>query len=411
MLNVGLCAACLQVSRGLIRVYGPQALEFLQGMATNDMRLLEALGAPPVYAAVLTPKGKVLADLMVYRQEGSGGDGGSEPVSSSSGSGTAAGAATAQSLLVEVDASDVAPMLSLLRRYKLKRSVGVDDASGEWAVWAAFDGRGTAAALAMVGGGSGASGGGLAAPSAASALPPMPSGPPPGTLGGTWHVDPRLPELGWRGVFRRSSGGGSDSVSGGSADASASGQGGRSGDSSDQDAYRAWRYVNGVAEGTAEMGRDKAVPLEYSLDALHGVSYTKGCYVGQERVSYSHYRGIIRRRCVPFVLSGGGAVPAGVSLVGADVGVEGGSGSGGGVGGDRAVGSIRGVVVGSGGGGVGLALLRLPQALAAEAGEVMLAPVGVEGVEGVHLVPFRPRWWAPEWGREEGEAQQERGQQ
>ena len=49
------------------------------------------------------------------------------------------------------------------------------------------------------------------------------------------------------------------------------------------------------------------MPLEYSLDALHGISYKKGCYVGQERVSFGHYRGIIRRRCMPFLVAGPGA--------------------------------------------------------------------------------------------------------
>lgn len=39
---------------------------------------------------------------------------------------------------------------------------------------------------------------------------------------------------------------------------------------------------------------------------LHGVSYKKGCYIGQERNSFTHYRGIIRKRCMPFRLSPGG---------------------------------------------------------------------------------------------------------
>lgn len=33
-----------------------------------------------------------------------------------------------------------------------------------------------------------------------------------------------------------------------------------------------------------------AAPLDYNLDVLNGVSYTKGCYVGQERNSFTHYR-------------------------------------------------------------------------------------------------------------------------
>ena len=45
-------------------------------------------------------------------------------------------------------------------------------------------------------------------------------------------------------------------------------------------------------------------PLECNLDALSGISYSKGCYIGQERNSYTHYRGIIRRRLMPVRLQG-----------------------------------------------------------------------------------------------------------
>jgi hypothetical protein len=34
----------------------------------------------------------------------------------------------------------------------------------------------------------------------------------------------------------------------------------------------------------------EVAPLECNLDALSGISYTKGCYIGQERNSYTHYR-------------------------------------------------------------------------------------------------------------------------
>ena len=62
----------------------------------------------------------------------------------------------------------------------------------------------------------------------------------------------------------------------------------------------------------------KAAPLDYNTDVLHGVSYTKGCYIGQERNSYTHYRGIIRKRCMPVRLEpatgeGGHACAAGAS--------------------------------------------------------------------------------------------------
>lgn len=47
--------------------------------------------------------------------------------------------------------------------------------------------------------------------------------------------------------------------------------------------------------GDVEIPGDKAVPQEYNLDQLHGISYTKGCYLGQERQAHTHFRGVIRR--------------------------------------------------------------------------------------------------------------------
>ena len=58
---------------------------------------------------------------------------------------------------------------------------------------------------------------------------------------------------------------------------------------------------------------EKVNPLEFNLDVLNGVSYTKGCYIGQERNSYTHYRGIVRRRLMPVVLHGEGEVQPGGS--------------------------------------------------------------------------------------------------
>jgi folate-binding protein YgfZ len=48
----------------------------------------------------------------------------------------------------------------------------------------------------------------------------------------------------------------------------------------------------------------EVAPLECNLDALAGISYSKGCYIGQERNSYTHYRGIIRKRMMPVLLPG-----------------------------------------------------------------------------------------------------------
>lgn len=62
-----------------------------------------------------------------------------------------------------------------------------------------------------------------------------------------------------------------------------------------------------------------AIPLEYNLDGLNAISFTKGCYVGQELIARSHFRGVIRKRLMPVDIADGRhcAVPAwhGVSFV------------------------------------------------------------------------------------------------
>jgi tRNA-modifying protein YgfZ len=56
------------------------------------------------------------------------------------------------------------------------------------------------------------------------------------------------------------------------------------------------RRALGVAEGVAELGSDKNLWLECNADLLNGVSFAKGCYVGQENTARMHYRQKINRR-------------------------------------------------------------------------------------------------------------------
>ncbi len=46
----------------------------------------------------------------------------------------------------------------------------------------------------------------------------------------------------------------------------------------------------------------EAIPLEYNLDGLGGISFDKGCYVGQELVARTHWSGAVRKRLMPFAL-------------------------------------------------------------------------------------------------------------
>jgi hypothetical protein len=54
----------------------------------------------------------------------------------------------------------------------------------------------------------------------------------------------------------------------------------------------------GVTEGLGELGSDKTLWLECNAGELNGVSFTKGCYVGQENTARMNYRSKVNRRLV-----------------------------------------------------------------------------------------------------------------
>jgi tRNA-modifying protein YgfZ len=60
--------------------------------------------------------------------------------------------------------------------------------------------------------------------------------------------------------------------------------------------WLAHRLSLGVVEGMAELGSDKTLWLECNAGAQNGVSFTKGCYVGQENTARMHHRGKVSRR-------------------------------------------------------------------------------------------------------------------
>jgi folate-binding protein YgfZ len=132
----------------------------------------------------------------------------------------------------------------------------------------------------------------------------------------------------------------------------------------DADRYEAHRMALGIADSGRDIGSGQLFPHEANLDQLNGVSFTKGCYVGQEVVSRMEHRGTARSRIVPVRFEG--APPAPGTEVAA---------------GGRALGRML-----SAGDGRGLALLRLDRAEAARAaGNAILAgdtPIAIE----------RPEW-------------------
>lgn len=56
------------------------------------------------------------------------------------------------------------------------------------------------------------------------------------------------------------------------------------------------RLALGVVEGVAELGSDATLWLETNAREQNGVSFTKGCYVGQENTARMNYRQKVNRR-------------------------------------------------------------------------------------------------------------------
>lgn len=130
------------------------------------------------------------------------------------------------------------------------------------------------------------------------------------------------------------------------------------------EAYHAHRIGLGVPEGGRDYTFGDAFPHEADLDQLGGVSFTKGCFIGQEVVSRMQNRATVRKRVVPVTgeasLTMGADITAGTATIGS-------------------IGSVSGLQA--------LALLRLDRAAEAEAkGE----PLRAGGV----TIALRKRSWA-----------------
>ncbi len=200
-------------ARAVIAITGQDRVDFLQGLVSNDV----ATAAPgrAVWAALLTPQGKWLADFFILS------DG--------------------ERLLLDCERTQLPMLQQRLSRYRLRSRVALNET--DLLVYVAWDGD-------------------------------------PDVTGIVAH-DPRLPEAGWRVLAI-------DPIA-----ANAS-----------QDDWDQYRLGLGLPDGSRDMESEKSVLLEAGFDELNGVSWTKGCYMGQELTARTKYRGLLKRRLVPVRIDG-----------------------------------------------------------------------------------------------------------
>jgi folate-binding protein YgfZ len=155
-------------------------------------------------------------------------------------------------VLVDCEAEAAEDLTRRLALYRLRRKIGIAKDESLAVHWRPFTPE-TSCAPAEAGVQSGAG-----------------SGPRP-SPGSKEVLDPRLPELGYRWL----------------APAEEPAQG-----------WLRHRLSLGVTEGRAELGSDKTLWLECNAAELNGVSFAKGCYVGQENTARMNYRSKVNRRLV-----------------------------------------------------------------------------------------------------------------
>jgi folate-binding protein YgfZ len=101
----------VRLPRTVLRLAGQDAFGFLQNLVTNDLARLER--DPVIYAGLLSPQGKVVADFFLWRSD--------------------------EAILLEADATRGPDLAERLGRYRLRAQVEISDLSSQIAVHAHFE--------------------------------------------------------------------------------------------------------------------------------------------------------------------------------------------------------------------------------------------------------------------------------
>ncbi|KAK2588176.1 hypothetical protein KPH14_004219 [Odynerus spinipes] len=250
---------CL-TERSLLRVSGRESAAFLQGLITNDIQHLEE-GSASIYSLFLNIKGRVMYDTILYKSKEDG------------------------VFYIECDTQVIESLEKHLKMYKVKRKIDIASLDNTMKVWSMFD------PAEVIDGES---------THTKNKSPLEGSIFPCGTASskGSKFIDniiicedPRSSSFGLR-ILSESDVEKSEITKYLDPDMSIS---------KDSLSYREFRYKLGLGEGVNDLPPGKPLPLEINCDYLHGVSFHKGCYIGQELTARTYHTGVVRKRLLPLV--------------------------------------------------------------------------------------------------------------
>lgn len=64
----------------------------------------------------------------------------------------------------------------------------------------------------------------------------------------------------------------------------------------DKQLYLNDKYTHTIIDGCIDLVQEKSIPIEFAGEQQHALSFTKGCYVGQEVISRAKHQGVIRKK-------------------------------------------------------------------------------------------------------------------
>lgn len=234
-------------ARGRMRVAGARAYEMVTGLVTNDVAALTT--GHGLYAAALSPRGRIVADVRVFAFE--------------------------DNLLIDTPPRAEAGWLALVRKYLNPRIAPYRDDAATLRDIGVFGVAARRVVAAITG----------LSPDVLATLAPYAH--VAASLDDDVTVDvARVPDLELEGYELFVPPGAYAALWQRALAAGATPAG-----------LLAWEIAR-IEAGRPEWGLDideSTIPQEANFDELHAISYTKGCYVGQEVVARVHFRGHVNR--------------------------------------------------------------------------------------------------------------------